>query len=167
MPPDHLRSHLVTKHDLYRSAEELESILRSHSVMSLDSVADFIKYTDTLPEPICGLPIVEDGYKCLRCPYHASSWPTIRDHFSRSHRGKKASAESEKCPVQLVFDGKLRKYMGVGYVKAKEDALRNPSLADALAREEDEEEMEVPSTKRHKSLRKLGLGVKNLLRMRY
>ena len=44
--------------------------------------------------------------------------------------------------------------MGVAYVKAKEDALRNPSLADALAREEDEEEMEVPSTKRHKSLRK-------------
>jgi hypothetical protein len=97
---------------------------------------------------------VEEGYKCLRCPYHAGSWPTIRDHFSRRHRGKKASAESEECPVQLVFDGKLRKYMGVACVKAKEDALRNPSLTDALAGEDDEEEMEVPSTKRHKSLRK-------------
>ena len=44
--------------------------------------------------------------------------------------------------------------MGVEYVKAKEDAVRNPSLADALAREDDEEEMEVLSTKRHKSLHK-------------
>jgi len=36
----------------------------------------------------------------------------------------------------------------------KEDAVRNPSLADALVREDEEEEREVPTTKRHKSLRK-------------
>jgi len=44
--------------------------------------------------------------------------------------------------------------MGVAYVKAREDALKNPSLTDALAQEDEEEEIEVPSTKRHKSLRK-------------
>lgn len=154
MPPEHLRSHLVTKHSIYRSAEQLESILQSYSIMSLDDATSFIKYTDTLPEPISGISIVEQGYKCLICPYHASSWSMIRDHFSRRHQGKKASLESEKCPVQLVFDGKLRKYMGVEYVKVKGDALRNPSLTDALAREDEEEEMEVPTTKRHKMLRK-------------
>ena len=154
VPPEHLRSHLVTKHDLYYSAEELESMLQSYSVMSLNDTTEFIEYTDTLPEPIGGLPILEEGYKCLICPHHSSSWPTMRDHFSRSHREKKASADSEKCPVQLVFHGKLRKYMGVAYVKAKENALRNPSLADALVHEEEEEEMEVPTKKRHKSLRK-------------
>jgi hypothetical protein len=122
--------------------------------MSLNDVIDFVECTDTLPRPISRLPIVEEGYKCLRCPYHAGSWSTIRDHFSRRHRGKKASAESEKCPVQLVFHGKLSKYMGITYIKAKEDALENPSLTDALAREDEEEETEIPTTKRHKSLRK-------------
>ena len=43
--------------------------------------------------------------------------------------------------------------MGVAYVKAKEDASRNPTFAHALAHE-DEEEMEIPMMKRHKSLRK-------------
>src|SRR5277367_6843726 len=104
--------------------------------MSLNDVIDFVECTDTLPRPISGLPIVEEGYKCLRYPYHAGSWSTIRDHFSRRHRGKQASAESEKCPVQLVFHGKLSKYMGITYIKAKEDALENPSLTDALARED-------------------------------
>ena len=45
----HLRCSLVTKHDLYRSAEEPESILRSHPVMSLKDATDFVRYTDTLP----------------------------------------------------------------------------------------------------------------------
>ena len=78
----------------------------------------------------------------------------IRDHFGRRHRGKKVSAESEKCSVQLMFRGKLRKYMSVTYIEAKEDTLRNPTFSDALALEDDEEEVEVPVTKRHKSLRK-------------
>ena len=90
------------------------------------------EYTDTLSEPIDGLPIMEEGYKCLICPHHASSWSSIWDHFGRHHRGRKASTKSEKCPVQLVFRGKLNKYMGVAYVKAKEDSLRNPMLTDAL-----------------------------------
>jgi hypothetical protein len=55
------------------------------------------------------------------------------------------SIESEKCPVQLVFNGKLRKCMGVTYVKAKENALKNPSLADALAHEDEGEE--IPPTR--------------------
>ena len=65
VPPEHLRSHLVTKHDLYSSAEELESILQSYSVMSLNEATDFIQYTDTLPELIGGLPSVEEGYLCF------------------------------------------------------------------------------------------------------
>ena len=156
VPPEHLRSHLMTKHDLYRSAEELESILDSYSVMSLEDTMAFVKYIDTLPESIGGLPVVENGYKCLICPH---SWSTMRDHSGRSHRGKKASVDSEKCPVQLVFHGKLRKYIGITYVKTKEDALRNPTLVHALALEDEEEEMEVPSTKRHKSLWKCSMFV--------
>ena len=54
--------------------------------------------------------------------------------------------------MQLVFYGKLRKYMGVVHVKAKKDAVNNPSLIDALVREDEEEEIEVPTMKRHKSL---------------
>ena len=123
-------------------------------MMSLKDAIAFVKYIDTLPEPISGLPMVEEGYKCLICPHHASSWSAIRDHFGRRHRGKKASVESEKCPVQLVFHGKFRKYIGIAYLKAKEDTLKNPTLADALVREDEEVDMEVPTTKRHKSLRK-------------
>jgi hypothetical protein len=67
----------VTKHDVYRSAEELESILQSHSVMSVQDAIEFVEYTDPLPEPIDGIPIVEEGYKCLRCLYHAGSWPVM------------------------------------------------------------------------------------------
>jgi hypothetical protein len=64
------------------------------------------------------------------------------------------STETEKCPVQLIFRGKLRKYIGITYIKEKEDALRNPTLTDALMREDEEEEIEVPTMKRYKSLRK-------------
>ena len=53
-----------------------------------------------------------------------------------------------------MFRGKLSKYMGITYVKAKEDALKNPSFVDALEREDEEEAIEVPMTKRHKMLRK-------------
>ena len=63
--PEHLQSHLITKHDLYHSAEALESDLESYSVMSLKDATEFVKCTDMLPEPIDGLPIVEEGYKCV------------------------------------------------------------------------------------------------------
>lgn len=123
-------------------------------MMSLEDSIGFVKYIDTLPESISGLPVVEEGYKCLICSHHTSSWLTMRDHFGRSHREKKASVDSEKCAVQLVFHGKLRKYIGITYLKAKEDTLRNPTFTNALAYEDEEEEIEVPTTKRHKSLRK-------------
>ena len=40
------------------------------------------------------------------------------------------------------------------YIKAKEDRLSNPTLTDTLAHEDKEEEIEIPATKRHKSLHK-------------
>jgi hypothetical protein len=144
----------MTKHEIYRSAESLKTLLGSYSVMSLKDTTEFIERTDILSEPIAGLPIIEEGYKCSTCMYHACSWLVMRNHFGRHHRGKKASVESEKCAVQLMFHGKLRKYIGVRYIKAKEDGLRNPTLTDALLREDEEEGIEVPMTKRHKSLRK-------------
>jgi len=54
----------------------------------------------------------------------------------------------------MVFNGKLRKYIGIMYLKEKEDALRNPMLAHALIQEDEEDEIGVPMTKRHKTLRK-------------
>jgi len=122
----------MKKHEIYRPAESLETLLESYSVMSLKDTIEFIERTDILSESIGGLPIIEEGYKCLTCMYHACSWPVMRNHFGQHHRGKKASVESEKCSVQLMFHGKLRKYIGVRYIKAKEDALRNPTLTDAL-----------------------------------
>ena len=114
----------MTKHDLHHSAEELESILKSYSVMSLKDSIVFLKHINILKEPIGGLPVVEEGYKCLICPLHTSLWSTMRDHFGRRHREKKANVESEKCPVQPVFYGKLRKYIGITYIKVKEDTFR-------------------------------------------
>ena len=144
----------MMKHEIYHPAESLETLLGSYSVMSLKDTTEFMERTDIVSEPIGGLPIIEEGYKCLTCMYHACSWPVMRNHFGQHHRGKKASVESEKYPVQLMFHGKLRKYIGITYIKAKENGLRNPTLTDALLREDEEEEIEVPMTKRHKSLHK-------------
>ena len=94
VPHEHLRSHLVTKHDRYHSAEELEYIFRSHPVMSLKDTTDFLKYTDTLSESWFSNRGRKDIH--LMDSYHASSWSMIRDHFSRYHRRKNATADSEK-----------------------------------------------------------------------
>ena len=93
MEPEHLRSHLVTKHEIF--------IVESNHWNSFWNHTRWCRWKH---EPIDGLPIIEEKYKCLICSYHPSSWRTMRDHFGRHYRRKKAGgrARNVRCNCRSV-----------------------------------------------------------------
>ena len=58
------------------------------------------------------IPVVK-GYRCNLCDYSVAAKKGMKNHFSETHKKFKRAKYSEECKVQLVFHGRLRKYIQV------------------------------------------------------
>lgn len=110
--PEHLRTHLASKHKIYCSHDALESIKQNHVLLSLDSIIRFKEETTVLDTAIAGVS-TREGYKCLKCGYYGI-WKTMTEHFRVRHSGEDAKEYCEKgCMIQAPFVGRLKKWMGI------------------------------------------------------
>jgi len=58
------------------------------------------------------IPVV-NGFRCHECQYSTATMKVMRNHFSKEHKGMKVAEYSKECRVQLVFKGRLQKYIQV------------------------------------------------------
>ena len=56
---------------------------------------------------------VTDGYGCNICQYSGRKMKAMRNHFTNAHGGMKASKNVTRCKVQLLFNGRLKKYIQI------------------------------------------------------
>src|SRR5271154_6767636 len=52
-------------------------------------------------------------YVCNKCQYSAKDLRVMRNHFSKKHKGIKASKYMKKCKIQMMFKGSLHKYVQI------------------------------------------------------
>jgi len=57
IPPEHLQTHVSSKHKIYCSYETVESIISGHRLMSLDSIIEFKENIKELESVIGGIPM--------------------------------------------------------------------------------------------------------------
>ena len=123
--PEYLGSHLWKKHQIFCSVETRQTLVESHSLMSLEGIMDFRQSTRTLEFPIDGIPIL-DGYKCTQCVYYVSKLEAIRKHV-QNHGWEEGVDRWETCKVQSPFGGRLRKCFAVAdrAARAEDDGDEN------------------------------------------
>ena len=69
-----------------------------------------MKETWIIERPISGIPI-QQGLSCNLCNYSSGSQKTMKNHFSKSHKGLKWSDSTKECKVQRPFNGKFHKFI--------------------------------------------------------
>ncbi len=130
--PEHLRTHLASKHKIYCSHDTLQSIQQAHVLKSLDSIIMFREETTVLETAIAGVP-VREGYKCLECGYYGL-WRTMTEHFRLRHAGEDAKEHCQKgCKIQAPFAGRLKKWMGISDRSVTEVEDNNESAWKAVS----------------------------------
>ena len=101
--PEHLRSHLITKHKIYHPTELLETLLRSYSVMSLKDTIEFIERTDILSEPIGGLPTLYSALSCQWWYGILSTMPPQKSRFFFLSANQRTCAHERMKKMPSVF----------------------------------------------------------------
>src|SRR5271169_5003873 len=86
VPPEHVKMHLSSKHQIYYSRDALESIFSNHELMSLESLEAFKNETNKLENAINGI-LVEEGHKCIMCGHCTMVWGSMTEHFRNQHEG--------------------------------------------------------------------------------
>ena len=111
--PEHLQTHVSSKHKIYCSHDTVQSIVTGRRLMSLDAIIAFRGNTKELESPIGGIP-VRKGHKCLKCGRCVRAWDSMTAHFRRKHNGENAKEWSEHdVDMQLVFGGLLKKWFPI------------------------------------------------------
>jgi hypothetical protein len=57
--PEHLQTHVSSKHKIYCSHDTVKSIVTGRRLMSLDAIIEFRENTKQLESPIGGIPVMK------------------------------------------------------------------------------------------------------------
>src|SRR6266496_3170488 len=113
VPPEHLQTHVTSKHKIYCSHDVVESIVSGRRLMTLDSIIELRENMKQLESPIGGIP-VRSGYKCLKCECCVRKWDSMTAHFRKKHKGENVKEWSEDdVDMQLVFGGRLKRWFPI------------------------------------------------------
>ncbi len=113
VPPEHLQTHVTSKHKIYCSHDVVESIVSGRRLMTLDSIIELRENMKQLESPIGGIP-VRIGYKCLKCGCCVRKWDSMTAHFRKKHKGENVKEWSEDdVDMQLVFGGRLKRWFPI------------------------------------------------------
>jgi hypothetical protein len=145
MPIDWIVGHLRENHGIKTTIMDVVRFLNMMKPsMTSTEAKEWIKST-WAARAVQNVP-VKKGYACNECQYSSKRMKSMRDHFSGSHRGLKASKNVKKCKVQLPFKGGLQKYIQI----EEDDDLEMNSHGDSEWKMALELEFE-ESMKRHGS----------------
>lgn len=109
---DHLESHLKKKHKIAFASATLKAELAKFLPVERELKA-YMRPSQDLLEPVDGLAIYRDGYKCKTCidPAFFCAKKATMEHHVRQHPGREMLKET--CAVQHLFSGQYKKYFGV------------------------------------------------------
>jgi len=112
IPLDWILSHLKDSHGIIMTMEQIRMFLSMENrCMTMSEAKDWMSNV-WIMKPVQNIPIIP-GYICNECQYSAEDLRVMRNHFSKKHKGIKASKYMKECKVQMVFKGPLHKYVQI------------------------------------------------------
>jgi Orsellinic acid/F9775 biosynthesis cluster protein D len=112
LPYEWVSGHFRHQHRIKKSMEELNKVLDlEQDTMTLEEAMDWIK-SIWVARAVQGIP-VHEGLKCTKCMYCVKETQGTRNHFTQKHKGLKMKDYTEKCKVQCIFKGILKKYIQI------------------------------------------------------
>ena len=110
---DHIQSHLSRAHGMSKQLEVvMEDLNIDTPTLSAAEIERWISELWVLDRGIKGIGI-EEGMTCTECHYCCAAKKVMKNHFTRKHRGLKWSDNVMICSVQMLFQGRLKKYIQV------------------------------------------------------
>jgi hypothetical protein len=112
LPSEWFRSHLKEQHGINTTDGQVSEFLGlEENARTVEQVEDW-RESVWVGKAVQDIPVVK-GYRCNLCDYSLAAKKGMKNHFSETHKKFKRAKYSEECKVQLVFHGRLRKYIQV------------------------------------------------------
>jgi len=112
LPSEWVRSHLKEQHGIETMDEQVSEFLGlEEDALTVQQVKDW-RESVWVGKAVQNIPVVK-GHRCNLCDYSVAAKKGMKNHFMEIHKRFKRARYSEECKVQLVFNGRLRKYIQV------------------------------------------------------
>jgi hypothetical protein len=112
LPSEWVPAHLREKHGIIVTDEQVRRFLAlEDEAMTVGQVEEWRKSV-WVGRAVENIPVVK-GIRCNLCQHSVGGKNVMKNHFSSQHKGFKRNKYSEDCKVQLVFHGRLHKYIQV------------------------------------------------------
>ena len=112
LPSEWVRSHLKEQHGIVATDEQVSGFLAlEDEAMTLTEVDDW-REDVWVGKAVQNIPVVK-GVRCNICQHSVSGKNVMKNHFTDNHKNVVRLKHSEDCKVQLVFNGRLHKYIQV------------------------------------------------------
>jgi Orsellinic acid/F9775 biosynthesis cluster protein D len=112
LPAEWVASHLHEQHGITATDTQVADFLSLDNEPMTVAEAEVWKDNIWVGKAVQNIAVI-DGYTCNVCQYCVRTKAAMKVHFSTSHKNMKRIQHSEECKVQLVFNGRLRKYIQV------------------------------------------------------
>src|SRR5271154_3612701 len=112
LPSEWVHSHLKEQHGIETTDEQVSQVLGlEDNALTVQQVKDW-RESVWVGKAVQKIPVVK-GHRCNLCDYSDAAKKGMKNHFTEIHKKFKRARYSEECKVQLVFNGRLRKYIQV------------------------------------------------------
>ena len=110
---DWIQSHLWNKHGIKKQLEDVMEYLNIEApTLSSIEIERWISEVWVVSQPFQGVPI-KMGMACNECHYSCITKKAMKDHFRTKHPGMKWVDFVTECKVQMLFQGRLKKYIQI------------------------------------------------------
>ena len=125
LPSEWVPAHLREKHGIVVTDEQVRRYLAmENDAMMVEQVEEWRK-SIWVGRAVENIPVVK-GIRCNLCQHSVGGRNVMKNHFTSKHRGFKRNKYSEDCKVQLVFGGRLHKY-----IQVEEDVIMDLDMDEA------------------------------------
>jgi hypothetical protein len=112
LPSEWVHSHLKEQHSIHAKDKQVSEFLGlEDNALTVQQVKDW-RESVWVGKAVQKIPVVK-GHRCNLCDYSVAAKKGMKNHFTEIHKKFKRARYSEECKVQLVFNGRLRKYIQV------------------------------------------------------
>jgi Orsellinic acid/F9775 biosynthesis cluster protein D len=112
LPSEWVASHLRDQHGVTTTDEHIHEVLTlENEAMTLSEVQHW-RESIWVAKAVADIPVIP-GVRCDICHYSTGKKKVMKNHFSSAHKNSNRGNYTIDCNVQLVFGGRLRKYIQV------------------------------------------------------
>jgi len=112
LPSEWVSTHLRDRHGITATHGQVARFLSlENDAMTVEQVEEWRKIM-WVGKAVENIPVIK-GIRCNLCQHSVVGKNVMKNHFSKQHKNFKRKRYSEACKVQLVFYGRLHKYIQV------------------------------------------------------